>query len=311
MTVHFKAENMVGVANILSEILPKERIFFEEPMSKHTTFRIGGIADILIFPASMTEIQDIFSLGNKYRVPVTILGNGSNVLVLDRGIRGIVLQFGKAFGRIKKEGNNIIVLAGAILGQVSEYAAQCSLTGLEFAVGIPGSIGGAVYMNAGAYDGEMKGIIKEVHSLNQNGEEYCREQKELNLCYRHSLFQENDEVITKIILSLRQAEERQIRAKMNFFTLERKKKQPLEFPSAGSTFKRPEGYFAGTLIEKTGLKGFSVGDAEVSTKHAGFVINKGKATAKDVIMLIQAVEDRVFRAYGVKLIPEIRIIGEA
>lgn len=310
MTMHFKEENMAQISNILREKFPKDRILFNEKMARHTTFRIGGSADILLFPASISEIKDVFLLGKKYVVPVTILGNGSNVLVLDKGIRGIVLQFGREFGEIRKAGMKLIVLAGAILGQVSEYAARCSLRGLEFAVGIPGSMGGAVYMNAGAYGKEMESIIEEVHSLDTKGNEYRRTVKELDFCYRHSLFQENGEVITKIILSLEEGTEKEIRTQMLAFTEERQKKQPLELPSAGSTFKRPTGHFAGTLIEKTGLKGFSIGDAEVSTKHAGFVVNRGRATAQDVLTLIKTVEEKVFQMHGVRLVPEVRIIGE-
>ena len=282
----------------------------DEPMKLHTTFEIGGPADFLIFPGSVEEAQKILSLIHEYEVPLVILGNGSNVLVRDKGIRGAVVKFNSPMSYVRAEGNRIIAGAGALLQDVSACAAEHSLTGLEFACGIPGSIGGALFMNAGAYDGEMKNVVDRVRTVTRNGEirTYTREQ--LDLGYRHSVFQENGEAICEAELLLEPGEKTAIEAKIADYTHRRESKQPLEMPSAGSTFKRPKGYFAGTLIDQTGLKGLSVGGAQVSTKHAGFVVNKGNATAADVLGLIHEVQRQVKEAHGVELHPEVRIIGE-
>ena len=265
------------------------RFRLDEPMKLHTTFKIGGPADCLIFPASMEETEKVLALVSEYKLPLTILGNGSNVLVQDKGIRGVVVKFARPMAKIRHEGTRIIAGAGALLKDVSEAAAQSSLTGLEFACGIPGSIGGAIFMNAGAYDGEMKNVADTVRTVDREGKIHTYSRDELDLGYREA-----------------------IRAKMEDFTERRESKQPLEMPSAGSTFKRPKGYFAGTLIQETGLKGLQVGGAQVSTKHAGFVVNAtGTATAADVRGLIHEVQQRVYKKHGVMLHPEVRIIGEA
>lgn len=279
-------------------------------MKKHTTFKIGGPADYLIFPSSMQEVTLIFDLLRKYKIPFTVLGNGSNVLVLDKGIRGAVVKFNSPMSWIRQEGNTIIAGAGALLKDVSQFAADCGLTGMEFAIGIPGSIGGAVFMNAGAYDGEMKPIVSGVRAAAASGKLVAYSHDELDFGYRHSVFQDNGQAICEVEISLQPGDPAAIREKMDSFTERREKKQPLEMPSAGSTFKRPEGYFAGTLIEQTGLKGFSVGGAQISAKHAGFVVNSGEATATDVLNLIHEVQRRVYEKNGVKLFPEVRILGE-
>ena len=288
------------------------RFRLDEPMKLHTTFKIGGPADCLIFPASMEETEKVLALVSEYKLPLTILGNGSNVLVQDKGIRGVVVKFARPMAKIRHEGTRIIAGAGALLKDVSEAAAQSSLTGLEFACGIPGSIGGAIFMNAGAYDGEMKNVADTVRTVDREGKIHTYSRDELDLGYRHSRFQDNGEAIVEVELLLQPGDREAIRAKMEDFTERRESKQPLEMPSAGSTFKRPKGYFAGTLIQETGLKGLQVGGAQVSTKHAGFVVNAtGTATAADVRGLIHEVQQRVYQKHGVMLHPEVRIIGEA
>ena len=291
-------------------ILKPEQFFIEEPMSRHTTFKIGGPADYLIFPASMQEVTQVFALTQQHGIPLTILGNGSNVLVLDKGIRGAVMKFNSQCSSLRHEGNMIFASAGALLKDVSKYAAACGLTGLEFAVGIPGSIGGAVFMNAGAYDGEMKNVVHGVHAVASNGKAVYYTAAEIDFGYRHSVFQENGQAICEVELELVPGDRSSIEGQMTDLTQRREKKQPLEMPSAGSTFKRPEGHFAGTLIESTGLKGFRVGGAQISSKHAGFVINAGGATAADVLELIHEVQQRVYEKNGVELFPEVRILGE-
>lgn len=295
----------------LKKFLKDEQFIFQAKMSEHTTFKIGGAADVLIFPSNFEEVEKIFKLIEKFKIPCTVLGKGSNVLVLDNGIRGAVVKFTEEFfGSIRAEGNRIIAGAGASLKSVSEFAAEHSLTGMEFAVGIPGSIGGAVFMNAGAYDGEMKNIVENVKAVSPDGKLMNFGRENLNLGYRKSIFQENNYAICEVELNLTAGNKIDIKNKMADFTERRESKQPLELPSAGSTFKRPKGYFAGTLIDKTGLKGLRVGGAMVSEKHAGFVVNVGGATAKDVLNLIEEVRKRVCEVHGVTLNPEVRIIGE-
>lgn len=297
--------------NKLAELLTSDQIIFNAPMCEQTTFKIGGAADVLIFPSSIAEVAAVIKLANAFKVHYTILGNGSNVLVLDKGIRGAVIKFSdKFFGKIRVDGEKIIADAGATLKSVSNFAAENSLSGLEFAVGIPGSIGGAIYMNAGAYGGEMKNIVAKVTAISPAGEIVSFNDDELNLGYRQSIFQQNGCVICEVELNLTHGNFDEIKSQMADFTYRRESKQPLEFPSAGSTFKRPQGYFAGTLIDKTGLKGLKVGGAMVSEKHAGFVVNAGNATAADVLNLIEEVRRRVMEVHGVTLTPEVRIIGE-
>lgn len=290
--------------------LESNRFRLDEPMKLHTTFKIGGPADCLIFPASLEETEKVLALVKKYQLPLTILGNGSNVLVRDKGIRGVVVKFARPMAYIRCEDMKIIAGAGALLKDVSEVAARNGLTGLEFACGIPGSIGGAIFMNAGAYDGEMKNVAYAVRTVDRAGKLQTYSREELELGYRHSAFQDNGEAICEVELLLQPGDKKAIDEKIADFTQRRESKQPLEMPSAGSTFKRPKGYFAGTLIDQTGLKGLRVGGAEVSTKHAGFVVNVDNATAADVLGVIHEVQKRVFAAHGVELHPEVRIIGE-
>lgn len=292
------------------EFLREEQILIDEPMKNQTTFKIGGAADCLLFPSSTEEVRRIVTLVREAGLPLTVLGNGSNLLVRDGGIRGVTLKFNEQMAFIRREGTHIFAGAGALLKDVSEFAAANALTGLEFACGIPGSLGGAVFMNAGAYDGEIKNVAYAVKAVTREGEIKSYTRDELKLSYRHSVFQENGELITEIELELTSGEETAIREKIADFTERRESKQPLEMPSAGSTFKRPVGYFAGTLIDQTGLKGLTVGGAQVSKKHAGFVVNAGGATAADVQNLIREVQRRVFEKHGVELHPEVRMIGE-
>lgn len=297
--------------NKLANILRNEQFIFNAPMCEHTTFKIGGAADVLIFPSNIAEVADIIKLADEFNLPCTILGNGSNVLILDKGIRGVVMKFSdKFFGTIRADGEKIFAGAGALLKDVSKFAAENSLSGLEFAVGIPGSLGGAVYMNAGAYGGEMKNIVAKVTAVSKSAEILSFNAESLNLGYRQSIFQQNGCAICEVELNLQHGNVDEIKNQMAEFTYKRESKQPLEFPSAGSTFKRPKGYFAGTLIDKTGLKGLKVGGAMVSEKHAGFVVNAGGATAEDVLNLIKEVSRRVNEMHGVTLTPEVRIIGE-
>ncbi|KYZ77595.1 UDP-N-acetylenolpyruvoylglucosamine reductase [Anaerosporomusa subterranea] len=287
-----------------------ERVLRDEPMVNHTTFRIGGPADWLVLPASVEEITAVLAVAKAAAVPVTVLGRGSNVLVSDKGIRGLVLRLGKHMSRIRHEGTTLFAGAGASLGDVSRYAAKLSLTGLEFAIGIPGTIGGAVFMNAGAYEGEMRQVVSAVTAICPDGglARYCGEA--LAFSYRHSVFSDNKCLICEVELQLTPGDETAIRAKMDECTFRRNSKQPVELPSAGSVFKRPPGYYAGTLIEQTGLKGLTVGGAQVSEKHAGFIVNIGGATASDVMNLIREVQSRVYEKFSVRLEPEVRQIGE-
>ena len=295
----------------LEKFLRKEQFIFSAPMSEHTTFKIGGAADVLIFPSSAEEVSRIFKLIDLFSLPCTILGNGSNILVRDKGIRGAVVKFTeKFFGEMHCEGDKLIACAGAELKSVADFAAENSLSGLEFSCGIPGSLGGAIFMNAGAYDGEMKNVIGKVKAVTRDGAFVEFDRRDLDLSYRHSIFQENNCAICEVELNLRRGDADEIKNKMAEFTAQRESKQPLDFPSAGSTFKRPEGNFAGTLIDKTGLKGLKIGGAMVSEKHAGFVVNAGGATADDVLNLIEEVKRRVEENYGIELAPEVRIIGE-
>ncbi len=291
-------------------ILPPERILLDEPMAGRTTFRVGGPADCLAQPASLEEAHALLMLTRNYGTPLTVLGNGSNVLVRDKGIRGLVISFGKPFAYIHREDTSLLLGPGTILGAVSQFAASQGLSGLEFAVGIPGSVGGAIFMNAGAYDGEMKTFVQRVTALTASGEIASFTGEELGFSYRHSVFQENGALIGEVALSLTAGDIKAIKEKMADFTQRRQQKQPLEYPSAGSTFKRPPGNFAGTLIEKTGLKGLTIGGAQVSEKHAGFLINRGGATANDILRLMAEVQHRVYETHGVRLVPEVRIVGE-
>ena len=282
----------------------------QEPMAKHTSFRIGGPADVLAQPADEAELAALLKRAAEHAVPVTLIGNGSNLLVRDKGIRGLVIKLGNLFSGVEVCGNTLTFGCGVSLAMASKKAASLSLSGLEFAVGIPGTIGGAVYMNAGAYDGEMAKVVTKVRVMDEQGKTSELAASELDFAYRHTALQNSGRIVTSVTVSLVPGDADAIAAKMADFSQRRISKQPLELPSAGSMFKRPPGYFAGTLIDQTGLKGYTVGGAQVSTKHAGFVVNIGGATASDVLQLISDVQSKVFAAHGVHLEPEVLVLGE-
>ena len=294
----------------LSKIVRKEQILEEEPMKKHTTFRIGGPAEYLILPQTAEEIADVVKLCRQEEIPWYIVGNGSNLLVADEGVRGVVIQLLRNFNQIQVEGCQIRMQAGAQNAAVAKRALDASLTGFEFAAGIPGTIGGAVVMNAGAYGGEMKDILKEVTVLDPNGMIRTIPAEELELGYRTSIIARKGYVVLEAVIVLKTGDPKEIKAAMDELKEKRVTKQPLEYPSAGSTFKRPEGYFAGKLIMDAGLRGFSVGGAQISEKHCGFVINKGNATAKDVTELMDETKKIVMEKFGVALEPEVKRLGQ-
>ncbi len=290
--------------------IDKETVKIDEPMSRHTTFRIGGPADIFVDATSIQAIQAVVGICKAEGVPYFILGNGSNLLVGDGGYRGVVIQIYKGLSHIQVNGEKIYAEAGAVLSKVGRAALEQDLTGFEFAAGIPGSLGGAVMMNAGAYGGEMKDVLVSATVLNRDGDVIEIPANKLQLGYRTSILEKNGYIALAATLQLKKGCRASIESKMEELKEQRVTKQPLEYPSAGSTFKRPEGYFAGKLVQDAGLKGFSVGGAQVSEKHSGFVINKGNASAKDVIALMEQVSDKVEQQFGVRLEPEIKRIGE-
>ena len=302
--------NIKALQTALLEKLPSTRVREEEYLRHHTTFKIGGPADLFIEPITMAELSFALRTIHKFDLSVTIIGCGSNILVKDGGIRGAVVSVRHMTQIMDCNDNTLCIGSGYMLKDASEFAWKNGLTGLEFAIGIPGTLGGAVFMNAGAYDGEMSHVVTAVRAVDFQGNIKEYDVSHLDFGYRHSVFHDNHEVIGEVIMTLKPGDKNAIKARMDELTAKRESKQPLEFASAGSTFKRPPGYFAGTLIEQTGLKGLSVGDAQVSHKHAGFVINTGSASAKDVLDLIAEVQRRVYDQHGVHLEPEVRMIGE-
>lgn len=279
-----------------------------EPMSKHTTFKIGGNARLVVYPESEEQISRLVKTANEENIRFLTIGNGSNLLVDDDGIDACVMILDDHIGEIRLiDDETIFVSAGTLLIKVCRFAYEHALSGLEFAYGIPGSCGGAAFMNAGAYGGEMKDILFRCDHIDKNGCKGYLEQDNLKLAYRHSAYYDNECIITGLYLKLKKGDKAQIKAKMDDLMSRRKDKQPIEYPSAGSTFKRPEGYFAGALIEECNLKGRSVGGAQVSEKHAGFVINKGNATCSDVLALCKICSDTVYEEKGVRLEMEIRV----
>lgn len=294
----------------LKNALTEQNILQYENMANHTSFRIGGAADIYISPHNGEEIKTIITIAKKHNVAVTIIGNGSNLLVRDKGIRGIVIQIGKDMNHISVEGQKIKAQAGALLSSIGAAALQHHLKGFEFASGIPGSLGGAVCMNAGAYGGEMKDVVLEVEVLTKELEVKTLSVKELELNYRYSVIPEKEYIVLSAVIQLEKGEYDVIQCRMTELAEQRRQKQPLNFASAGSTFKRPEGYFAGKLISDADLKGYSIGDAQVSEKHGGFIINKGNATCIEVLELIKHCQKVVFEKFGVLLETEVKVIGE-
>jgi len=303
-------EILTQFVTTLGEGIPKDRMLINEPMKKHTTFAVGGPADVLVLPQSVKEMSLAMREAKALNLPVLVLGGGSNVLVRDGGIRGVVIQLNNMTKVLSCNDTKILASAGLMLKDICAFALDQGLTGIEFACGIPGTLGGAVFMNAGAYGGEMSFVVSRVRAVTGTGDVHTYEAPNLGFGYRQSRFQKSQEFVVEAELQLRRGDKDEIKALMDDLTQRRESKQPLDMHSAGSTFKRPPGYFAGTLIDQTGLKGLSHGDAEVSKKHAGFVVNRGHASAHDVLAVIHEVQHRVEAAHGVHLEPEIRIVGE-
>ncbi|MGX8773458.1 MAG: UDP-N-acetylmuramate dehydrogenase [Bacillota bacterium] len=300
---------MEAILEKLKEILKPEQFIENADMSRHTSFKAGGCADFLVCPADEEELQKVLAAVRD--VPHMVLGNGSNVLVRDGGYRGVIVKIGDDFSYIRREDDRLICGAGTLMSAVAKRAASEGLAGFEFASGIPGSIGGAVFMNAGAYGGETKDILEKVRVIAADGSrQFEMTAEELQMGYRHTVLHETGDVVTEVVLRLEEGDETEIKNQMAELTKKRNSKQPVQYPSAGSFFKRPEGYFAGKLVQDAGCKGLTVGGAEVSTLHSGFIINKGNATATDITQLKELVQGRVFDKFGVMLEPEVRIIGE-
>lgn len=297
-----------NILDIISNIVPKENIKTKEELKKHTTFRIGGYADFFVSPGSEEEAALLIKTLNENSIKYYVLGNGSNVLAPDDGYKGVIIYIGEKLSKIEINNNEIDVEAGALLSKTAKEAYKSSLTGMEFAAGIPGSVGGAVVMNAGAYGGEIKDIIVSARVCDNKGNILSLTKEELDLSYRHSVIEEKAYTVLSCKFLLTKGKQEEIKEQMDELSRKRREKQPLEYPSAGSTFKRPEGYFAGKLIEDAGLKGYTVGGAQVSAKHSGFVINTGNATADDVKQLIKNVSEEVYRQFGVCIEPEVKIL---
>lgn len=298
------------IKKMFCELLGRDHVLTDEPMKQHTTFKIGGPADYFLVPETGEEVGEIIKICRKTDTPYFILGNGSNLLVGDGGYRGAVIQVYRNMSTVTVEGTTITAQAGALLSAVAAAAKNASLTGFEFAGGIPGTVGGAAVMNAGAYGGEMKDVLVEVTVMDAEGKIFAISAEKLELGYRTSVIKKAGYIVLEAKIRLKEGDQEAIRERMKELTIQRTTKQPLEYPSAGSTFKRPEGYFAGKLVMDSGLRGYQVGGARVSEKHCGFVINAGDATAKDVRTLMDNVRDIVYEKYGVTLEPEVKFLGE-
>lgn len=299
------------IYELLTNEIKQGIVKIDEQMKKHTNFKIGGNADVFVIAKNIEEIKYVIKFSKENNIPLTILGNGSNVLVSDKGIRGIVLQVGTKEIKIEKQKNALVeVEAGVMLGALAQVLLKQSISGFEFAAGIPGSIGGAIRMNAGAYGGEMKDIVKNVTVLNEKGEINILTNEECEFSYRHSRFTNSKEIVIKATLELSFGNENEIKAKMNEYAQSRKEKQPLNLPSAGSTFKRGTDFITAKLIDECGLKGYTSGDAQVSTLHAGFVVNLGNATAQDVLNVVSHVKQVVLEKTGKQIELEVELLGE-
>ncbi len=285
-------------------------ILTNEPMANHTSFKIGGPADVFARPRDKDGLMKTLEICAESRLPVLVIGNGTNLIVRDKGIRGVVVQITDNLSAYEIAGEEILAEAGVLLSRLSRIALEHELTGLEFAEGIPGTLGGAVTMNAGAYDGEMSFVVKETEYLCSDGQVCVLNNKQHCFRKRSSFVQKDEGVVLSTRIALKKGKREQIRAKMDEFRTKRREKQPLDLPSAGSVFKRPEGYFAGKLIQDCGLRGYRIGGAEVSGLHCGFIVNKGGALAKDVTSLIKHVQDKVMADFGVQLYPEVKVVGE-
>lgn len=294
----------------LCQILGEQNVKENEPMKKHTTFRVGGPADYFLTPENAEQVKETIIYLKEKEVPYYVVGNGSNLLVGDQGFRGAIVQIYQKMNQIRTEGDFIYAEAGALLSKIASEALAQELTGFEFASGIPGTLGGAVMMNAGAYGGEIKQVIQEATVLTPAGKVETLTVDEMELSYRSSVFSKNGDIVLSAVLKFEKGDKEAIRSRMDELKEQRVTKQPLEYPSAGSTFKRPEGYFAGKLIQDAGLRGFQVGGAQVSEKHCGFVINKENATAADIVSLMAQVSEKVEAQFGVRLEPEVKRLGE-
>lgn len=293
----------------LCQTVGKINVLLDEPMWKHTTFRVGGNATYFVAPESAEQVKNVIQVCEKNQIPFYVIGNGSNLLVSDEGFSGVILQICSKMDRYEMKEGKIKVQAGALLTKVANRVSKEGYAGMEFAVGIPGTVGGAVAMNAGAYGGEIKDVITSALVLTKEGEIIRLDKDGLNLGYRSSAVVEQEYVVLEVEFQLEKGDVEEIKARCNENTRARMEKQPLEYPSAGSTFKRPEGYFAGKLIMDAGMKGYTVGGAQVSEKHCGFVINKGQATARDVVDVITRVQEKVQKIFGVTLETEVKMIG--
>lgn len=300
---------MVQIVDKLKNIVSEENIYINESMKKHTSFKIGGPADVLVIPQSRDELINIIKLTRDENVPFFILGNGTNLLVTEKGIRGIVIKL-SALKNIAVDGNIIISEAGALLSAIANIALANELTGFEFASGIPGTLGGAITMNAGAYGPEIKDVVSKVEAIDRRGVTYELKNELMRFSYRNSIIQSDNMVVLRAWIKLSKGNYEEIKTKMNELNSKRREKQPLEYPSAGSVFKRPSGYYAGKLIEDAGLKGYIIGDAQISEKHCGFIINRGNASFEDVINLIKHIQKEVKGKFGVDLVTEVKIVGE-
>lgn len=294
----------------LSTLYPTITIHYDDALSNYTYTKTGGLADVTVFPKSKTEVKQIVDWAREQNVPLTILGNASNLIVRDGGIRGIVMILTDLNSVVATEDGQLIADSGARLIDVSYRALTEELTGLEFACGIPGSIGGAVFMNAGAYGGEVKEVITSVEVITREGEFKTYRNADCDFSYRHSVFQTNSDIVLSVTFQLTDGEPIAIKEEMDHLTDLRESKQPLEYPSCGSVFKRPVGYYTGKLIQDAGLQGYRIGGAEISRKHAGFIVNVDNATATDYTDMIEFIQERIWDLNHVKLEPEVRIIGE-
>ena len=320
--MYHTSSNIVDQAQLLSiwrnylvyegikEIIPLSYLRYNEPMKAHTTFQIGGPVDVMALPTDSEQVGRLVAWCRAQGIPYLIMGQGSNLLVRDKGIRGVVIKLEQNFAAVKVEGEVITAQAGVRLAELAEQAVGFRLSGLEFAQGIPGSLGGTIYMNAGAYGGEMKDVVDEVEAISEKGLLHTFSREELDFGYRQSVFHTNGHIVLVARIRLKRGEPGAIKARMEEFARRREEKQPLEYPSAGSVFRRPAGHYVGPMVEEMGLKGHRIGGAEVSRKHAGFIINTGGATAADVLALISLIRARAQERYGIVLQPEIRIVGE-
>ncbi len=295
---------------VFYDILPRDRVRLNESMKEHTTFKIGGPVDVMVMPRDSSDIKAVISICKKNSLPFFVFGLGSNLLVRDKGFRGIAIKLGNNLNKVSVLGTEIHAEAGVRLSELSRRAAACGLSGLEFAEGIPGSLGGAVVMNAGAYNGEMKKVLTKATAVDCEGKIKDFYPEDMKMGYRDSIFQDSSYIVVSAVLQLKKGNKEEIQAKMRDFARRRREKQPLDLPSAGSTFKRPDGFYVGPLLEQMGLKGFKIGGAEVSKKHAGFIVNTGNATASDVLELINLIQEKAREQFGVVLQPELKIIGE-